>query len=539
MRAASMSSMKIGLMLPLGADETRGFDELREMALAAEAGGLDSVWGADHLIIRMDGETTGIHESWTVLTAVAAMTSRVEIGPLVLALPFRNPALTAKMAVELDEVSNGRLILGVGCGWHEPEFDAFGYPFDHRVGRFEEGLEILAPLLRGERVSFEGRYHRAEDVELLPRAIRPGGPPILIAGKQPRMLGLVAKYADQWNGAWYGFPEAADDLRTRLANVRAALDDAGRDPASLTLTAGISVAFEGANSNAPGARDPGDARRDGRCARRLRRAGDRAPDRPRLSAQRRQRRAAGGCGRARARAPGGAGRGLERRYATAVIRTWRTGASRALDAPQVRPDHPLTADGADRPAPIALEPDRVLGHEDAPLPPRARSQPRPMLGQHGRGTRDTEGDGVGQGRPVARGLEPQRIRVVQAMAAVEVEGDRVEAAAVMDRPTAPTPGGRRDPVRQLVQQREPLVERVAAGANGDRALRSAGDAGRGSATPDTPEQPRREDAGVGAHRGHQLSAPRPARSSALSQQPADLEQPRVEVRRRCSSPRRR
>jgi alkanesulfonate monooxygenase SsuD/methylene tetrahydromethanopterin reductase-like flavin-dependent oxidoreductase (luciferase family) len=131
-----MSSMKIGLMLPLGSDETRGFDELREMALAAEAGGLDSVWGADHLIIRMDGETSGIHESWTVLTAVAAITSRVEIGPLVLALPFRNPALTAKMAVELDEVSNGRLILGVGCGWHEPEFDAFGYPFDHRVGRF-------------------------------------------------------------------------------------------------------------------------------------------------------------------------------------------------------------------------------------------------------------------------------------------------------------------------------------------------------------------------------------------------------------------
>ena len=251
MRAASMSTMKIGLMLPLGADETRGFGELREMALAAEAGGLDSVWGADHLIFRDDGTTTGIHESWTVLTAVAAMTSRVEIGPLVLALPFRNPGLTAKMAAELDEVSNGRLILGLGCGWHQPEFDAFGYPFDHRVGRFEEGLDILVPLLRGERVSFEGRYHRAEEAEALPPPIRPGGPPILIAGKQPRMLGLVAKYANQWNGAWYGFPEAADDLRTRLANVRRALDDAGRDPASLTLTAGISVSFEDASSNAP------------------------------------------------------------------------------------------------------------------------------------------------------------------------------------------------------------------------------------------------------------------------------------------------
>jgi probable F420-dependent oxidoreductase len=246
-----MRSMKIGLMLPLGADETRGFDELREMALAAEAGGLDSVWGADHLIFRDDGTTTGIHESWTVLTAVAAITSRVEIGPLVLALPFRNPALTAKMAFQLDEVSHGRLILGLGCGWHRPEFDAFGYPFDHRVGRFEEGLEILVPLLRGERVTFQGRYHRVEDAELLPPAVRSGGPPILIAGKQPRMLGLVAKHADQWNGAWYGFLEQADELRTRLANVRGALDDAGRDPATLTLTAGISVVFEGAKPNAP------------------------------------------------------------------------------------------------------------------------------------------------------------------------------------------------------------------------------------------------------------------------------------------------
>ena len=222
--------MKIGLMLPLGADETSGFADLRAMALAAEASGLDSVWGADHLIFRDDEGTFGIHESWTVLTAVAAITSRVEIGPLVLALPFRNPALVAKMAAELDEVSQGRLILGLGCGWHEPEFDAFGYPFDHRVGRFDEGMQIVAPLLRGETVSFEGRWHRAENVQLLPKPIRDGGPPILIAGKQPRMLGLVAEHAVQWNSAWYGFPADADVLRTRLADLRSALDEAGRDP---------------------------------------------------------------------------------------------------------------------------------------------------------------------------------------------------------------------------------------------------------------------------------------------------------------------
>src|SRR5918994_4017153 len=170
--------MKIGLMLPIGQQELLAgpgrWSLFREVTLAAEASGLDSVWCADHLLFRNDvtaepGGTDGIHEAWTVLSAVAALTTRVQIGPLVLCVPFRNPALTAKMATTLDEVSGGRLILGLGCGWHEPEFDAFGYPFDHRVGRFEEGLEILVPLLRGERVSFEGRYHRAKDAELLAR----------------------------------------------------------------------------------------------------------------------------------------------------------------------------------------------------------------------------------------------------------------------------------------------------------------------------------------------------------------------------------
>jgi len=169
----------------------------------------------------------------------------------VLALPFRNPALTAKMAAELDEVSGGRLILGVGCGWHEPEFDAFDYPFDHRVSRFDEALQVLVPLLRTGTVNFAGEYHRAIDAELRPRPVREGGPPILIAGKQPRMLELVVRHADQWNAAWYGHPDKADELRERLGNLRAALDAAGRDPASLEITVGIFVAFEGAEPDAP------------------------------------------------------------------------------------------------------------------------------------------------------------------------------------------------------------------------------------------------------------------------------------------------
>ena len=248
-----MEHMKIGLMLPLGESEAGGWSNLRDLAATAEREGLDSVWGADHLVFRDDdddgGGWRGIHESWTVLTAVAAITERVEIGPLVLALPFRNPALTAKMAAQLDEVSGGRLILGLGCGWHEPEFDAFGYPFDHRVGRFEEGLEILVPLLRGERVTFEGRWHQVRDAQLLPKPIRPDLP-VLIAGKQPRMLSLVARHADQWNAAWYGDPADADVLRTRLETLRTALAEAGRDPATLELTAGIFVAGD-ADDGAP------------------------------------------------------------------------------------------------------------------------------------------------------------------------------------------------------------------------------------------------------------------------------------------------
>lgn len=248
-----MIGMKIGLMLPVADNETGGWTDLRAMALEAEDSGLDSVWGADHLMYRDAGETTGIHEIWTLLSAVAALTARVEIGPLVLAVPFRNPALTAKMAAELDEVSGGRLILGLGCGWHEPEFDAFGYPFDHRVGRFEEAMAIIAPLLRGESVTFSGRWHSASDAVVLPQPVRPGGPPILIAGKQPRMMSLVAEHAAQWNSAWYGFPDAANVLHQRLSDLDAALDSAGRDPATLERTAGIFVAFDGA--------DPADAER--------------------------------------------------------------------------------------------------------------------------------------------------------------------------------------------------------------------------------------------------------------------------------------
>lgn len=237
--------MKVGVVIPNGPDAPDGavydWQHLRDVAVSAEASGLDSIWVYDHLLFRFPGRVPqGIHEAWTLLSALAAVTSRVELGTIVLAMPFRNPALLAKMAVTLDEVSGGRLVLGVGAGWHEPEFDAFGFPFDHRVGRFEEALRIMVPLVREGRASFRGRWHAAEDAELIPWSRRPDGSSvrILIAGKRPRMLRLVAEHADAWNTAWLG---PASELPPRLAPLHSALAAAGRDPATLQVTVGVSV----------------------------------------------------------------------------------------------------------------------------------------------------------------------------------------------------------------------------------------------------------------------------------------------------------
>jgi alkanesulfonate monooxygenase SsuD/methylene tetrahydromethanopterin reductase-like flavin-dependent oxidoreductase (luciferase family) len=164
--------MKVGAVVLLGPLSLLGaparYELFREMALDLEAAGLDSIWVYDHLLFRLPGEPTdGFWEGWTMLTALAAVTRRVEVGSLVANTQFRNPALLAKMAVTLDEVSNGRLILGLGAGWHEPEFDAFGVPFDHRASRFQEAVSITEPLLREGSVDFHGTYYSAPRCELL------------------------------------------------------------------------------------------------------------------------------------------------------------------------------------------------------------------------------------------------------------------------------------------------------------------------------------------------------------------------------------
>lgn len=232
--------MKIGVVLPAaqgeGVDGMPGWSHVRAFALGAEQRGLDSVWMYDHFYYRNDsGELEGQHEAWTIVSAVAAVTERIEIGTIVLCTSFRNPGLTAKMAVTADEVSGGRLILGIGAGWHDPEYEAFGYATDRRVDRFEESLQVIAPLLRGERVTFVGRHERANEAELAPAPKR--RIPILIAGSRPRMLRLTARFADAYNTAWYGAPD--ERLERQLAALGTALEAEGRDPATMTTTVGV------------------------------------------------------------------------------------------------------------------------------------------------------------------------------------------------------------------------------------------------------------------------------------------------------------
>jgi alkanesulfonate monooxygenase SsuD/methylene tetrahydromethanopterin reductase-like flavin-dependent oxidoreductase (luciferase family) len=218
--------MKVGLSLPQAADYGDGasWAGIARLARMAEDGGADSLWVADHFLFRNDGVETGIHEAFTLLTAAAAVTSRVEIGPLVAATSFRTPGMLAKVATALDFISNGRLILGLGCGWHEPEYQAFGYAFDHRVGRFEEAVQAVRGLLDGERVSMAGTWTQLHDAVLVPRPER--RVPIVIASEGPRMMAITARIADGWQCGWSGMPDA--DFRRELGSLEAACEAVGR-----------------------------------------------------------------------------------------------------------------------------------------------------------------------------------------------------------------------------------------------------------------------------------------------------------------------
>jgi len=243
-----------------GAGRVVPWPELREMATLADDVGIDTLFVPDHLLFRNagavvvpEGETRGMWEAFTLLSALAAVTSRVTLGPFVACTSFRNPALLAKMAATLDHVSGGRLLLGLGAGWHEPEYDAFGYHFDHLAGRFEEALGIILPLLKGEHVTFKGTYYEVDDAVIHPPGPRPNGPPIWIGAKGPRMLRLVARHADAYNTIMHATP---DTLAEPFAKLDAACREVGRDPSEILKTAACFVALPGAEDDPGGLIEP-------------------------------------------------------------------------------------------------------------------------------------------------------------------------------------------------------------------------------------------------------------------------------------------
>jgi probable F420-dependent oxidoreductase len=236
--------VKVGLLVrltnALPENTPLRYETIRATAVQAEADGFDSIWLVDHLFYRDADGTTGVWECWTMLAALAEATRRVELGPLVLCNSLRNPAILAKMATTLDEVSQGRLILGVGAGWNRPEYQAFGLPYDHRVDRLEEALQVLSPLLKDGHTDFDGRYYQARECEIAPRGPRPAGPPLLVGGEGPRMLTLAARYGDMWNTGYMGEPET---MAEPFARITAACRQVGRDPATLGVTAFIGLWF--------------------------------------------------------------------------------------------------------------------------------------------------------------------------------------------------------------------------------------------------------------------------------------------------------
>src|SRR3990172_4615627 len=237
--------LKVGVQLPEVERPVR-WAELREMARTAEEVGFDSLWVGDHLLYPRPEGSVGPWEAWSTLAALAAATSRVEIGPLVAATSFHNPAMLAKKAATIEEISGGRLILGLGAGWNEPEYRAYGFPFDKRVSRFEEAFTVIRTLLRDGRCDFHGTYYDLHDCELLPRGPRPDGPPLMVGSMGPRMLSITLPHVQAWN-AWYSwFGNTPDGYRPMRDAVDAACEAAGRDPADVERTVALLVAFPGA-----------------------------------------------------------------------------------------------------------------------------------------------------------------------------------------------------------------------------------------------------------------------------------------------------
>jgi probable F420-dependent oxidoreductase len=237
------SGLRFGIQLPEVEREVR-WPEYLAMARAAEDVGFDSIWVGDHYLYRGDGgRERGPWEAWSLLAALAAATERVRLGPLVACLAFHHPAVLAKQAATVHEVSGGRLVVGVGAGWNRTEFDAFGIPYDHRASRFEEAFEIVRRLLGGERLTFEGRWHRVDDAVLLPAPER--RPTLMIGSTGARVLATALPHVDVWNTwfDWYG--NTAEGFASRIGEIDVACERVGRDPATVERSACVLVQLDG------------------------------------------------------------------------------------------------------------------------------------------------------------------------------------------------------------------------------------------------------------------------------------------------------
>ena len=241
--------LRVGVQLPEVEREVR-FAEYAAMARAAEEVGYDSIWVGDHLLYRDEGSPErGPWDAWTFLAGLAAVTRRVRLGPLVACTAFHPPGLIARMAAAVDEISDGRLVLGLGAGWNEPEFRAFGIPYDHRVARFEEAFTVVRRLLAGERVTLHGRYHNIDEGVVLPTGRRP---PLMIGSNGPRMLRIALPHADAWNTWFDGYGNSVAGFGELNARIDAAARAAGREPADIERSACVLVTVgDGAGERAP------------------------------------------------------------------------------------------------------------------------------------------------------------------------------------------------------------------------------------------------------------------------------------------------
>ena len=256
--AAMARSLKIGVQLP-EVERLVRWPELRDMAQTAEGIGFDSLWLGDHLLYRRESGNVGPWEVWTSLAGLAQAKNKVQLGPLVAATSFHSPPMLAKMAATVDEISGGRLILGLGAGWNEPDYTAYGFPYDHRVSRFEEAFTIVRTLLHDGAIDFHGQFYEVADCELAPRGAadqHPNGPPLMIGSTSPRMLSITIPYVAAWNEWHDRFGNTVEGAATYSAKVDDACREVGRDPKQVTRTVTALVRMTGGRGRGTSYADP-------------------------------------------------------------------------------------------------------------------------------------------------------------------------------------------------------------------------------------------------------------------------------------------